>query len=132
TTARAREKRSSGSQRCPKNYWCRSRRLSISAISPASHSLATDHCSRATAFVLWLRFRRPGSGTDDSTSSGNELCVDSGLASWLIRDSRRLPDQQADQGSQQRLTTLPDVVDELEEAQVQRQFFLRKPPVRAE
>ena len=82
TTARTREKRSSGSQQCPKNYWCRSRRFSISAISPASHSLATDHCSRATAFVLWLRFRRPGSGTDDSTSSGNELCVDSGLASF--------------------------------------------------
>jgi len=82
TTARTREKRSSGSQRCPKNYWCRSRRFSISAISPASHSLATDHCSRATACVLWLRFRRPGSGTDDSTSSRDEPCVDSGLASF--------------------------------------------------
>ena len=49
---------------------------------PASHSLATDHCSRATACVLWLRFRRPGSGTDDSTSSRDEPCVDSGLASF--------------------------------------------------
>ncbi len=32
--------------------------------------------------MLWLRCPRPGSGTDDSTSSGNELCVDSGLASF--------------------------------------------------
>ena len=31
---------------------------------------------------LWLRFRPAGSGTDDSTSSGDELCVDSGLASF--------------------------------------------------
>jgi hypothetical protein len=37
----------------------------------------------------------------------------------LIRDSRRLLDQEADQGSQQRLTPLSDVVNELEESQVQ-------------
>src|SRR5271157_3260228 len=30
----------------------------------------------------WLRFRPAGSVADDSTSSGNELCVDSGLASF--------------------------------------------------
>jgi len=31
---------------------------------------------------LWLRFRPGGSGTDNSTPSGNEPCVDSGLASF--------------------------------------------------
>src|SRR5208337_3591899 len=36
----------------------------------------------ALAPSLWLRFRPGGSGTDDSTSSGDELCVDSGLASF--------------------------------------------------
>jgi len=36
----------------------------------------------ALAPLLWLRFRPAGSGTDDSTSSGNETCVDSGLASF--------------------------------------------------
>src|SRR5271157_3020022 len=45
----------------------------------------------ATACVLWLRFRPAGSGRDDSTSSGNELCVDSGLASFgAFSGARRL------------------------------------------
>src|SRR5271166_1864351 len=52
----------------------------------------------ALAPSLWLRFRPGGSGTDDSTSSGDELCVDSGLASFctfspsareLVRDERQ-------------------------------------------
>ena len=37
-----RERRSSGSHQCPKKNWCRSWRSSITAVSPASHSLATD------------------------------------------------------------------------------------------
>ncbi len=45
----------------------------------------------ATACVLWLRFPPAGSGRDDSTSSGNELCVDSGLASFgAFSGARRL------------------------------------------
>ncbi len=51
------------------------------------------------------------------------------IPSRLIRDSRRLLDQEADQGSQQRLTTLSDVVNELEESQIQGQLLLRDPPV---
>ena len=103
TTARTREKGSSGSHQCPKNKWCRSWRFSISAVPPASHSLTTGHCSRATGHSAftghfpsplspgwgtappaadWLRFRLAGSVEYDSTTSGNELCVDSGLASF--------------------------------------------------
>jgi hypothetical protein len=78
----SREKRSSGSHPCPKKNWCRSWRFFITAVSPASHSPATDQWPLATACVLWLRFRPAGPGTDDSTSSGNELCVDFGLASF--------------------------------------------------
>ena len=48
---------------------------------------------------------------------------------WLIRDSGRLLDQEADQASQQRLTPLADVVNELEESQIQGQLLLRHPPV---
>ncbi len=85
----SREKWSSGSHQYPKRKRCRFLRSSITAVSPASHSLTIDFCSRATrrsplatACVLWLRFRPAGSGTDDSTSSCNKLCVDSGLASF--------------------------------------------------
>src|SRR5271157_3173243 len=53
----------------------------------------------------------------------------SGIISWLIRDSRRLLDQEADQGSQQRLPPLSDVVNELEESQIQGQLLLRNAPV---
>jgi len=49
----------------------------------SGHSpLAARRSPLATACVLWLRFRLAGSGTDGSTSSGNEFCVDSGLASF--------------------------------------------------
>jgi hypothetical protein len=48
---------------------------------------------------------------------------------WLIRDSRRLLDQEADQPSQQRFTPLSDVVNELEESQIQGQLLLRNPTV---
>jgi hypothetical protein len=48
---------------------------------------------------------------------------------WLIRDSGRLLDQEADQAPQQRLTPLSDVVNELEESQIQRQLLLRHPSV---
>src|SRR5450631_3078187 len=47
----------------------------------------------------------------------------------LIRDSRRLFHQEADQRSQQRLTPLSDIVDELEETEVERQLLLRNPTV---
>jgi hypothetical protein len=40
----------------------------------------------------------------------------------LIRDSGRLLDQEADQAPQQRLTSLSDVVDVLEESQIQGQL----------
>ena len=39
---------SSGGHQCPKTNWYRSWRFSITAISPASHSLTTSHCSPAT------------------------------------------------------------------------------------
>ncbi len=45
-------------------------------------SLTTVLPPLATAWVNWLRFRPSGSVADDSTSSGNELCVNSGLASF--------------------------------------------------
>src|SRR3954462_1792552 len=40
--------------------------------------------------------------------------------------------QECDQGSQQRLTTLPNVMNELEETQVERQLLLRDPPMGAQ
>ncbi len=53
--------------------------------------VATRRSPLATACVLWLRFPPAGSGMDDSTSSGNELCVDSGLASFgAFSGARRL------------------------------------------
>src|SRR5271157_443641 len=49
-------------------------------------STSLDQNEHAFNFVgdvtLWLRFRPAGLETDDSTSSGNQLCVDSGLASF--------------------------------------------------
>src|SRR4051812_10063476 len=39
--------------------------------------------------------------------------------------------QECDQGSQHRLTTLPNVMNELEETQVERQLLLRDPPMGA-
>ncbi len=54
------------------------------------------------------------------------------ISERLILDSRRLPDQKADQGSQYRLTPLSDVVNELEETQVQGQLLLGNPPVGAQ
>jgi hypothetical protein len=47
----------------------------------------------------------------------------------LIRDSRRLLDQEADQSPQQRFTPLSDVVNEFEEAEIKRQLLLRDSPV---
>src|SRR5271157_123351 len=49
-------------------------------------STSLDQNEHAFNFVgdvtLWLRFRPAGLETDDSTSSCNQLCVDSGLASF--------------------------------------------------
>ena len=51
---------------------------------------------------------------------------------WLFPDSGELRDQEPDQRFQQRLTSSSDVVNELEEAQVERWFLLGNAPVRTE
>src|SRR5512135_64411 len=57
------------------------------------------------------------------------LPVATAYSERLIRDSRQLLDQEADQGFQQRFTPLSDVVNELEESQIQGQLLLRNSPV---
>ncbi len=54
------------------------------------------------------------------------------LSLWLFPDSGELGDQESDQRAQHRFASSPDVVNELEEAQVQRQFLLGVPPVRTQ
>ena len=44
----------------------------------------------------------------------------------------KLRDQQFQKGSEQAFAPNADVVHELEEAQVERQFFLRDPPMRSQ
>gem|GEM_PF-2907071 len=57
-------------------------RTGLACLALGHWPLTSGHSPLATACVLWLRFRLAGSGTDGSTSSGNEFCVDSGLASF--------------------------------------------------
>ena len=69
---------------------------------------------------------------ENPTFTGNAfrcLTASEKIRKRLIRDSRRLRDQEADQRPQQRLAPLSDVVNELEETEIQRQLFLRNPPV---
>ena len=47
----------------------------------------------------------------------------------LILDSRVLGDQQLNEGRQQRFASLADIVNELEETQVEREFLLGNAPM---
>ena len=94
-------------------FWCPTKRIVVAGLSYNIPIFASDDLR----YILLAE-----------SPSANELRLLSGFGVVGMG----LPDQTRDEGTERSLAPAAGVIDELEEAEIERQLFLRDAPVRAQ